>query len=125
MLDFWATWCPPCRAEIPGLVAAYNKYHPQGFEVLGVSLDKKGDDEKLAAFTKDQKMPWPQVFDGKYWTAQVAVQYDVRSIPAAFLVDGDTGVIVATGNDLRGEQLEGTLEKALAKKKKGMSGAVE
>jgi thiol-disulfide isomerase/thioredoxin len=117
MLDFWATWCPPCREEIPGLVAVYNKYHDQGFEVLGISLDKKDDAEKLATFTKDHNMPWPQIFDGKFWTAQVAVQYDVRSIPAAFLVDGDTGLIVAAGNQLRGEELDGTLAKALAKKK--------
>jgi peroxiredoxin len=117
MLDFWATWCPPCREELPGLVAVYNKYHDQGFEVLGISLDKKDDAEKLATFTKDHNMPWPQIFDGKFWTAQVAVQYDVRSIPAAFLVDGDTGLIVAAGNQLRGEELDGTLAKALAKKK--------
>jgi thiol-disulfide isomerase/thioredoxin len=117
MLDFWATWCPPCRAEIPGLVSTYKKYHDKGFDVLGISLDKANEGEKLAKFTQEYKMPWPQVYDGKYWTAKVAVQYNIDSIPAAFLVDGDTGMIVASGGDLRGESLDSTIESALAKKK--------
>ena len=66
--------------------------------------------------TQDNKMPWPQIYDGKYWQAEIAQKYNVDSIPRAFLVDGDTGKVLATGNDLRGEQLAGTVEKALAKK---------
>jgi thiol-disulfide isomerase/thioredoxin len=116
MLDFWATWCPPCRAEIPGLVKTYNKYHDKGFDVLGISLDQMNQGEKLAKFTEEYKMPWPQVYDGKYWTSKVAVQYNIDSIPQAFLVDGDTGQIVASGQNLRGENLDQTIETALAKK---------
>jgi thiol-disulfide isomerase/thioredoxin len=113
MLDFWATWCPPCRAEIPGLVKTYTKYHDKGFEVLGVSLDQADATEKLAKFTKDNNMPWPEIYDGKYWQAAVAQQYFIESIPHPFLVDGDTGKIMADGDALRGEKLPATIEKAL------------
>ena len=81
LLDFWATWCGPCIGELPNLTAAYQKFHGQGFEVLGISLDRAGDDQKLADFTKAKNMPWPQIFDGKFWSAEVAKLYDVHSIP--------------------------------------------
>lgn len=115
LLDFWATWCGPCIGELPNLTAAYEKFHGQGFEVLGVSLDRAGDEKKLADFTKARNMPWPQVFDGKFWSAEVATLYGIHSIPAAFLVDGDTGLVVAS-TGLRGSELAKTIEAALAKK---------
>jgi peroxiredoxin len=118
MLDFWATWCGPCRAEIPHLSKAYTRMHDQGFDVLGISLDQKDASAKLAEFIKENKMPWPQVYDGKYWQAEVAKLYEVDSIPRAFLVDGDTGVIVAAGDSLRGESLSERIEQALEKKKR-------
>ena len=116
MLDFWATWCGPCVAELPHLTAAYEKFHSAGFEVLGISLDQKDAADKLAKFTDEKKMPWPQVYDGKFWSAEVAKLYHIRSIPSAFLVDGDTGKIIASGGDLRGERLAASIEKALPKK---------
>jgi thiol-disulfide isomerase/thioredoxin len=114
MLDFWATWCGPCKAELPNLTAAYKKYHEKGFDVLSVSLDRENWAEKLAAFTKEHDMPWPQIYDGKYWSAEIAQKFGVDSIPRAFLVDGTTGKIVAEGNSLRGEALDATISKALA-----------
>ncbi len=115
LLDFWAIWCGPCIGELPNLTAAYQKFHGQGFEILGISLDRAGDEKKLADFTKSKNMPWPQVFDGKYWQAEVAQTYGVRSIPTAYLVDGDTGMVIAN-TGLRGAQLEKTIADALAKK---------
>jgi len=116
LLDFWATWCGPCIAELPHLTAAYEKYHERGLEVLGISLDQENAAEKLAAFTKDRNMPWPQVYDGKFWKAAVAQLYGVESIPQAYLVDGDTGEILAAGAALRGGKLAGTIERVLDKK---------
>ncbi len=116
MLDFWATWCGPCVGEIPNMVEAYEKYHDKGFEILAISLDRKGDGAKLKAFTEEHRMPWPQVFDGGFWQAAVAQQYGIDSIPRAFLVDGDTGEVLAGGDAIRGEALGPAIEAALKKK---------
>lgn len=111
LIDFWATWCPPCRAEIPNVVATYKKYHGQGFDVIGVSLDE--DRQKLLSYIKDNNMTWPQFFDGQGWSNQLAVKYGIEAIPATYLLDGN-GVIIAT--DLRGDALEQAVAKALPKK---------
>ena len=110
LVDFWATWCGPCRGELPNVIATYDKHHAQGFDIVGVSLDQ--DKSKLLSFTKDQNMPWPQFFDGQGWGNKLAVKYGIESIPASFLLDGN-GKIIA--KDLRGEALEAAVAKALAK----------
>jgi thiol-disulfide isomerase/thioredoxin len=118
MLDFWATWCPPCVGEVPGIVAVYNKYHDKGFDILGVSLDQENGLDRVRGFMTKYKMAWRQIYDGKYWQARLARFYKVDSIPRAFLVDGDTGAILASGDSLRGEALEPAVAAALAGKKK-------
>lgn len=110
LVDFWATWCGPCVAELPNVLAAYQKYHDRGFEIIGISLDKSRDE--LTAFIKEHKMAWPQYFDGLGWKNKLAQQYGINSIPATFLV-GPDGKIVAKG--LRGAALDKKLETLLAK----------
>ena len=114
VVEMWATWCPPCRAEVPNVVAVYNKFHGKGFEIIGISLDRENDQGKLEAYTKENNMPWPQFFDGKYWQNELAAKYGVNSIPAAFLLDGE-GKIIGKGDALRGEKLEVAVAKALGK----------
>lgn len=111
LLDFWATWCGPCRAELPNVLDAYKQYHGRGFEIMGVSLDK--EKSKLDEFTKSNNMSWQQYFDGEGWGNKLAQQFGISSIPATFLLDRN-GVIIA--KDLRGEQLSEAIAKALAKK---------
>jgi len=112
LVDFWATWCGPCRAELPNVIATYQKYHDQGFEVIGVSLDS--DREKLAAYLKKQTgMVWPQYFDGEGWHNKLAVKYGVEAIPFAVLIGPDGKII---GEALRGEALSAAAAGALGKK---------
>jgi thiol-disulfide isomerase/thioredoxin len=113
MLDFWATWCGPCRGEIPYIAAAYKKYHDRGFDILGVSLDRTNAAPKLAAFTKEHEMPWPQIYEGKFWKCSIPQAYAIDSIPHAFLVDGTTGKVLVEGEDLRGDKLDAAVAKAL------------
>jgi len=100
LVDFWASWCGPCRAENPNVVAAWKEFSPKGFEVLGVSLDE--DRGKWLQAVKDDNLAWPQVSDLQGWGNAVSNLYGVNSIPANVLVD-QNGMIIA--RDLRGEAL--------------------
>ncbi len=112
LLDFWATWCGPCMAEMPNVVKAYGKHHDKGFEILGISLDNETSVTKMPEVMTKASMTWKQVADGKGWKAAIAQKYAINSIPATFLVDGTTGKII--GANLRGEALDNAVEKALA-----------
>lgn len=109
LVDFWATWCGPCVREMPNVIAAYNKYHAKGFDIIGVSLDD--DRAKLDKFLADRDMPWPQYFDGKGWESELGQQYGIQSIPSTFLI-GPDGRIAA--KDVRGAELEAKVAELLA-----------
>ncbi|MBW3636915.1 MAG: redoxin domain-containing protein [Armatimonadetes bacterium] len=108
LLDFWATWCGPCIAELPSLLSNYKKYKAQGFDIIGISLDE--DKEALTSFVKARKLPWPQFFDGKSWKTENATRYGVRAIPFTLLIGRD-GKIAAVNP--RGQELEKAIQKAL------------
>jgi peroxiredoxin len=110
LLDFWASWCGPCRAENPNVMKAFNKYKEKNLTVLGVSLDQPGKKAAWLAAIKADGLPWTQVSDLQFWNNAAAKQYNIRAIPQNFLID-PTGKIVA--KNLRGEALEKKLEELL------------
>lgn len=107
-VDFWASWCGPCRAENPNVLKAYNKFKDKNFTVIGVSLDENGEKWKKAI--KDDGMPWTQLSDLKGWRNEVSTYYGIQGIPSSLLVDPQ-GKIIA--KDLRGAELQQKLEEIL------------
>ncbi|MFD2518510.1 redoxin domain-containing protein [Salinimicrobium flavum] len=103
LVDFWASWCKPCRVENPNIVEVYKKYHDKGFNIIQVSLDRPGQKEAWIKAIEDDKLgDWNHVSNLKFWQDPIAGDYGVRAIPAAFLLDKDGNII---GKDLRGKAL--------------------
>jgi peroxiredoxin len=107
LIDFWASWCGPCRQENPNVVKAFNNYKDKGFTVLGVSLDQPNAKDKWMKAIHDDNLTWTQVSDLKFWGNAVAVQYGIQAIPQNFLIDPQGKII---GKNLRGEALNKKLE---------------
>jgi thiol-disulfide isomerase/thioredoxin len=108
LVDFWASWCGPCIAEMPNVVGTYQKLHEKGFEILGISLDE--DKAAMEAALKKHEMTWAQYFDGAGWKNKISTSFGITSIPATFLID-KKGLLRETG--LRGEALAAGVEKLL------------
>ncbi len=120
LLDFWATWCGPCIAELPNVIAVYEEYGERGLGVLGISLDQAPDSEQPKDFQKtreqvrefmdENNMPWSSTYDGLYWSNTVSDQYRINSIPATLLLDSD-GMIRYT--NVRGDALKSAVRELI------------
>ncbi|HEX7904772.1 MAG TPA: TlpA disulfide reductase family protein [Chitinophagaceae bacterium] len=114
LIDFWASWCGPCRAENPNVVKVFNKYREKGFHIIGVSLDRPGQKEKWIKAIHDDGLDWTQVSDLQFWNNEVAKQYGIQAIPQNLLLDPE-GKIIA--KNIRGEELEQKVSEAIEGKK--------
>jgi peroxiredoxin len=114
LIDCWATWCPPCREELPNVRALYERYHSAGFEVVGVCLDSKQD--RLASFVREHKLPWPQIIfsqpEQQGWQNPIVRQLGVHAIPATFLLDRQGKLV---GQELFGRDLEKAVARLIEK----------
>jgi len=110
LIDFWASWCGPCRQENPNVVKVFNQYKDKNFHILGVSLDREGQKEKWMKAIHDDKLTWTHVSDLKFWNNAVSRQYGIQAIPQNLLLDPQ-GKIIA--KNLRGEALVKKMQELL------------
>ncbi|MCZ6765931.1 MAG: redoxin domain-containing protein [bacterium] len=111
LIDFWATWCGPCRVEMPNVVRLHKKFKSKGFEIIGISLDYQNQLADLERYIKANDMQWPQHFDGKGWQNGIALKYGVKSIPATYLIDRQGKIRYRS---VRGAQLDKAVEKLIS-----------
>jgi thiol-disulfide isomerase/thioredoxin len=116
LIDFWATWCPPCRAELPNVKRTYEKYKDRGFEIVSISLDDNRS--RFKSFVRKNGMDWYHVMEGGKWDTRLAKKYGIRGIPAMFVLDPN-GVCIA--ENVRGRALDAAIERGLAKIPRGKS----
>jgi len=109
LIDFWATWCGPCILQLPELKRLYTKYHEQGFEIIGVSLDRVEDKSKLVDLVAQKGLAWPQYYDGKVWQNEIAARYGVHSAPTTFLLNQEGRLVGINLN----EKLESEMKRLL------------
>ena len=109
LLDFWASWCGPCRMSMPGIVDIYNRYHDQGFDIIGISLDHTR--QAMELYVNSAGMRWRQISEFSGWTSQMATLYGVQGIPKTFLIDQQGRI---AGIDVKGVQLEAYLRRLLS-----------
>ena len=112
LIDFWATWCGPCVAEIPNLVKTYNELHDQGFEIVGIALEGNKDLKRLQAYVDRKQMPWPQYTDGLMWKNKIAQRYGINGVPTMWLVDREGNLSSLTARI----DLKNKVKKLLAEK---------
>jgi thiol-disulfide isomerase/thioredoxin len=118
LVEFWATWCPPCIADLPNIVALHDKYAPKGFTIISVSLDQKpedGGDRALREFLKQHPHPWPQYYQGNSFEAEFSSHWGINSIPTLFLVDQNGNL--HTTHTSRAEEVEPIINDLLNSKK--------
>jgi peroxiredoxin len=113
LIDFWASWCGPCRQENPNVVKVFNQYKDKNFHILGISLDRAGQKDKWMKAIYDDNLTWSHVSDLKFWDNAVSKQYGIRAIPQNLLLD-PSGKIIA--KNLRGEALAKKMEELLGGK---------
>lgn len=111
LVDFWATWCGPCVAEMPHVKEVYKKYHKRGFEVIAISLDD--DPARLKEYLKKNAIPWEQFFDGKGWKNELAVKHGITGVPTAYLLDRNGVIYTKNG---RAEELDAAMQELFEKK---------
>lgn len=111
ILDFWASWCKPCRVENPNFVRIFNKYHEKGLEIISVSLDREGQKSAWVSAIEKDNLDWYNVSNLKFWQDPIAQLYNISSIPATFVLDSE-GKILATR--LRGQALEAKIAELFA-----------
>lgn len=111
LVDFWATWCGPCVAEMPHVKEVYKKYHELGFEVIGISLDD--NETRLKEYLTKNQIPWEQFYDGKGWKNELAVKHGITGVPTAYLLDRNGVIYTKNG---RAEELDKAMEELFEKK---------